>query len=209
MRRVRAALELLHVVHVGIDAVHPHVLDGNVEEAPGRERRHLLGRAEIGPQEAARLARRIGLGLEPLAEVCIGAIRHVEDRAVDRELPAVIEAAQALVLVASERQRDAAVRTALFQEPQLAVAVLEGDQPLAQHLDPHGIAVRARQLLGQADGMPEASEHVAHPGSRPYPAQQLVVGLGQHGFLLLFVGAGIALSLLRSMNALTCRTFIK
>src|SRR6201999_1929549 len=81
---------------------------------------------------------------------------------------------------AAERQRHAAMRTALLQQADLAVAVAERDQPLAEDLDPHRIAVALRDLLAEADRMPEAPEHLAHRRARADATQQLVIGFRQH-----------------------------
>ena len=64
---------------------------------------------------------------------------------VDVELPAVVHAAQAGLLVASEEQRRAAMRAVVgCIKPDLAVGVAESDQLLAQQQHSHRIAVRLR-----------------------------------------------------------------
>ena len=64
-------------------------------------------------------------------EVGIGG-RHVDAGAVDVELPAVIDAADAAFLVAAEPEIGAAMRAVLVDDADPAAAVAEGQQFLAQ-----------------------------------------------------------------------------
>jgi hypothetical protein len=65
---------------------------------------HLRRRSEIHPDQAARLPHRIGLGLEPFLEGRVGNVGRIEYGAVNRELPAVIDATNATGFDASQRQ---------------------------------------------------------------------------------------------------------
>ena len=68
-------------------------------EFPFRQRRLLLRRAHVGPQHAAALDQRIGLQLDLLAEAAFRRLRrHLDALAGDVVFPAVIGAAQAVVL---------------------------------------------------------------------------------------------------------------
>ena len=68
-----------------------------------RQRRDALGRAEIGPDDAAKLAGRIGCRADLVLEVVFRRlVHHVDATAVHVELPAVVDAAQPAFLVAAE-----------------------------------------------------------------------------------------------------------
>ena len=119
-------------------------------EFPFRQRRLLLGRAHVGPQHAAALDQRIGLQLDLLAEAALLRLRrHVDALAGVVVFPAVIGAAQPVLLVAAEPQRDAAVGAELVGQRVAALGVAPGQQPLGQQLDPHRRAFVLRQFLGQ------------------------------------------------------------
>ena len=75
------------------------------------------------------LVLKVGLG---------GLVGHVDAVAVDVELPAVVDAAQAGFFVAAEEQGRAAVRAVVLDQADLAVGVAEGDELLAEEQDPHG-----------------------------------------------------------------------
>ena len=92
-------------------------MPGTGAQAGGSNSRICLLRAHPGPDEAAAFARRIGLVLHRLQQRCAAAgLRgHLEDVAVHVELPAVVEAAQAALLVAAEDERGAAVRAVLAE----------------------------------------------------------------------------------------------
>ena len=63
--------------------------------------------------------------------------RHLHHVAVDVKFPAVIEAAQATVLVARENQRRTPVRAVFIEHTDTAFAVAENDEILTEkpHLD--------------------------------------------------------------------------
>ena len=88
----------------------------------------------IGPDETAAFARRIGflLAIE-FQPAAFGLAGLIQDVALNVEFPAVIEAAQAALLIASEGERSAAVHAAFgeYAEPPLRVA--EDDEVFAQH----------------------------------------------------------------------------
>ncbi len=106
--------------------------------------------------------------------------RHVDDVALSVELPAMIEAAQAALFVASERERGFAMRTGLAEQAEFSVAVTERNELLAEQLDPHRRAVGAGNLFGQQRGHPVAPHQLAHRGFSFDTAQQLVFHRGQH-----------------------------
>src|SRR4029077_20296696 len=91
-----------------------------------RRRRHLVGRAEIGPYEPTELDRRIGGDVDVLLELMLRRLVELIDAvAFDVEFPAVIDAAQPALLVPPKEQRDAPMRADFFDQADPAVAVAE------------------------------------------------------------------------------------
>src|SRR6266403_5190066 len=104
---------------------------GNLRPLESRGCRHPVARTHIGPDHPAHLGRRIGGQVNLVAEL-LGLVHLIETIAVDVELPAMIDAAQAGFLVASEPQRGAAMRAELVDQTDAALAVTKADQALAQ-----------------------------------------------------------------------------
>ncbi len=88
--------------------------------------------------------------------------RHVDALAGHVVFPAVIGAAQAVVLVAAEPQRHAAVGAELVHQADAALRIAERDQPLRQELHAHRRAIRLRQLGRHQRRDPVAAEQRAH-----------------------------------------------
>jgi hypothetical protein len=109
-----------------------------------------------------------------------GLVGHVYARAVDGELPAVIDAADAPLFVSAKEERRATVGAIVLNQPGLAVRVAEGDELLAEQQDPHGVAVGGRQLGGEHGGDPVFPHQVAHGGPRPNARDELVVFFAEH-----------------------------
>src|SRR5215472_9607814 len=116
---------------------------GNLRPLESGGRGHLLARTHIGPDDPADLGRRIGGQVNLVAEL-LRLVHLIEAIAVDVELPAVIDAAQAGFLVASEPQRSAAVRAKLIDQTDAVLAVTKADQAFAQQLNPNRRAVGLR-----------------------------------------------------------------
>jgi hypothetical protein len=94
----------------------------------------------------------------------------------DIELPAVIDAAQPALLVASEEQRCAAMRATVVEDADPSRAVAERDEALAEQHQAQRIAVN--QKLGrQAGRQPILPHQRAHRGAGSDPGEQLVFGL--------------------------------
>src|SRR5262249_748527 len=103
-----------------------------------RRRRLPVGRPEIGPDDAALLAGRIGDEPDLVLELqLLRLVQLVGAGAADVEPPAMIDAAQPALLVAPEIERHAAMRAELLDQADAALSVAEGDQLLAQELDAH------------------------------------------------------------------------
>ena len=128
-------------------------------------------RSTHGYAAARHLGLEIGLGW---------LVGHVDAVAADVELPAVVDAANALFLVATEEQRRAAMRAVVRDQPELAGRDAKGDQVLTQQSQPHRRAVGLRQLARHERGQPVLAHELAH--GRPWtdPAQQFVVFRRQH-----------------------------
>ena len=107
-----------------------------------RQRRRLGALAHIDPDHAVALGGLVGLGLDLVLEVLMRRhVRHVDAVAVHVVFPAVIDAADAVLLVAAEKQRGAAMRAAVVHDADPARAVAERDQLFAEQHEPHRRAV--------------------------------------------------------------------
>src|SRR5262249_47812933 len=113
-----------------------------------------------GPHHAGALD--AGIALDPHVLARLRRRRHVDALSVDRELEAVIGAADAVLLVAAEIERRAAVRAELVDEADLAFAVAEGEQLLAQNLHTHRRAVGLGDLAREQNRYPVAPHQAAH-----------------------------------------------
>src|SRR5262249_53678589 len=135
----------------------------------------------VGPHYAAFFAHRISGGLDALLEALVAIVRRLENGAVNRELPAMVEAADAAFLDAAQRQRRAAVRAKLVEDADFPVAVPKNHQPLAQQRGAQRIAVRFRYLAGDTDRQPITPEDFTHGRARADPGDSLVVTSWKHG----------------------------
>ena len=140
-----------------------------------------LGWAHVGPDHSGALSAGVGLDLDLVLEVALGGLRrHVDAFTVHVELPAVVYATEAGLLVAAEKEAGSTVRAVVVDEADVAVGVAEGDEWLAQDGGALGRAVGFRELLREEHGVPEAAHEVAHgrPGAglRHVP----VFFLGEH-----------------------------
>ena len=103
-----------------------------------------------------------------------GLIRHVDTIALGVVLPAVINAPEPLLLVASKEEGRAAMRAVRRDQTDFPGAVSEGDEVLSQQAYSHGRAIGCRDLLRQEGGDPEAAPQVSHGGSPIRTGNQLV-----------------------------------
>src|SRR5581483_10767710 len=96
-------------------------------------------RAQVGPDEAASLLAGVSCQADVVLEAELRWFGGLID-AVPRDviLPAVIDATQAAVLVAAEEEVSAAVGAVAVDEADLAVAVAEGHQLLAEDVNADG-----------------------------------------------------------------------
>ena len=166
-----------------------HVVGRQRVDLECRKRWRLFARTHIGPDHAVDVSARIGaartLSLKSLSG---GSFGMSTQSPVDVELPAVVDAAQPVFFVAAEEQRGAAMGAELVEQPDLAVAVAEGDQVLAQQPNPHGRAVGLRQLLEEQERQPVLAQQIrpsacpARPGTaaRSLPCGSMSLSYSEH-----------------------------
>src|SRR5262249_57691998 len=97
-----------------------------------RERRRDLAGTHVDPDHAVDVA----AGVRPRADLVLerallGLVRHVDAAAGDVELPAVIRAAEAALLVAAEEERGAAMGTVPRPETHLPPPLPSGHPALS------------------------------------------------------------------------------
>ena len=108
------------------------------------------------------------------------AVRHVDACAVHVELPAVVDAAQAVKLVPPEEQRRPPMRAVRVDAPDPPMRVAEHDELLTHQHEAHRLAVGLRQLAGKQGGEPEPAEQFAHRLPGPNLRDHGIVFYGQH-----------------------------
>src|ERR1700675_1185283 len=104
----------------------------------------------------------VGPGLHLVLEILVRRhARHVDAVARDVEFPAVIDAADSALLVASQKQRGAAVRAAMVHHADPACAVTKRDQLLAEQHQPdrRTVALKFGGLRGRNPVLPHQLAH--------------------------------------------------
>jgi hypothetical protein len=135
-----------------------------------------MSRPHVNPDQAAVDGRRIRRNPNLVFEVAFGRLgRHVDAVAVDVEFPAMVDAANAALLIATEVKRGAAVRTVSLDDADFVVGVAKGDQILAEQAQANGRAIWIGQLVTQHRGQPEAAKQFAHRRSRPDTTREFVI----------------------------------
>ena len=133
MRGVDIAFQRLQPVALALHERDRHLALRQQGRLDLRQRRRLRALAHIDPDKAVALRDRVRLGLDAVLEIRhAGEVRRIDAIAVRVELPAVIDAAYAVLLVAPEEQRGAAVRAFMVHDPDPPGAVAERDQFLAE-----------------------------------------------------------------------------
>src|SRR6185437_3987632 len=140
-----------------------------------------LAGPHIGPDHAVALGDLVGDGMDLVLELVFRRhVRHVEALAVDVELPAVIDAAQPAMLVPPVEQRGAAMRTFMVHDADAARTVAPGDQLFAEQHQAHRLAV-GLEVARRDRRNPVPAHQLAHRRARPDAADEIVIGLRQHG----------------------------
>src|SRR4051794_16765363 len=127
-----------------------------------REGRHLIGWAQVGKDGARPLHARERAYPDSVLDGASGGLGwRVQDAAIHVVLPAVIYAAQTALFIAPEKERCAAVRAELGQQPWAALGVAKSDQVLPEQADPYGVAIGLGQLARQQGRQPVVAEDLA------------------------------------------------
>ncbi len=148
---------------------------------PTKTRRggHLVRRAHIRPNDAAKLASRIGLDANLGREAGVGRfVELVHALARDIVFPAMPDATQAVLFVAAQPERSAAVSAEFIQQTDAAGAIAEHDQRFAQKFYSHRRAIGFGYFPGQQRRYPIAPHGLAHRRARSGARQQIVLGRG-------------------------------
>src|SRR5690606_29785274 len=136
VRWVVVALHGLEVVALQPELAHVAVAGWQLEPVELGERGLLLRRAHVGPDDVGGFDAGVAGDLDLVAVgVALGGRWEVDALTEDVELPAVVDAAQAVFFVAAEEEGRAAVRAVRIQESGAALGVTEGDELLAQDGD--------------------------------------------------------------------------
>src|SRR4029453_12821764 len=154
-----------------------------------------------GPHKTAAFACGIGflLAIE-LQPAALGLAGLIKDVALNVELPAVIETAQAALFVAPEGKRGAAVQTALAENAQASLGVAEDDEVFAQHARPDGCAAGLGHFLGQAGRQPMAPHDLAHRPVAFDAGEEIVVFPADHFVLAQQPGYSLASPLAKGVR---------
>src|SRR5579859_1615160 len=167
MRGVDIALQRLQIIAVALYEGRSDLGVGNAQNLECRQRRRLRPRSHIDPHEPGTLDRAVRFGADLVLEILMRRhIGHVDTSAGRIEFPAVIDAADATLLVAAEEQRRAAVRAPMIHDPDAPRAVAKGDELLAEQHQAKRRPV-ALEFRGQQRGQPVLPHQLAHDGAGP------------------------------------------
>src|SRR6185369_668622 len=129
--RVDVAFERLHPVALALVDLDARAIGHRGLEVG--QRRRSRPAPEIGPDDPVPLHARIRDGAHLVLESALRRLaRHVDAGAALVELPAVIDAPQAVFLVAAIEEAGAAMRAGVLDEPDRARGDAEGDEVLAE-----------------------------------------------------------------------------
>ena len=147
-----------------------------------RRGRHFLGGPHVSPDQPAKFDGGIGLDVDLVLEVVLlRLIHHLRAGAGDIEFPAVVDAAQAALLVPAEIQRGETVRAQFIQQTDAPFRIAESHEVLAKQSHPHGRPVGLRDLAGEQRRQPISAHGFAHRRSGSDAGDDLVFFLRQHG----------------------------
>jgi len=178
---VDTALKTLEPVALLEDFVHRTVLRRDLRPLEQRRGWASICGPHVGPDDAALLFGWVRGDADLVFEV--GGLRlrrHVRAAAFNVELPAVVDAADAVFFVASPEEAGAAVRARGLHEADATAAITECDEVLAKETYAHRRAVGAGEFPGEQRGHPVAPHDVAHGGSSVGLHEELVVLGAQH-----------------------------
>src|SRR5438552_32729 len=145
----------------------------------------MLGRTHVGPHQITELTRRIGGEADPTAHrVVTREGRYLHAVAARVELPAVVDAADAALLVAAEEEVGASMGADGLDETDAVVAVAKRNELFTENRDAHRRPVTFRDLAREEHRDPEPAEQLSHGRLGPGPREQLVVFRAEHPRLL-------------------------
>jgi hypothetical protein len=182
IHHVLVVLEPVAVAHVADRVISPdahslerHVLAiTRVVDVVHGEERLLVRRPHVHEYQAAELVRRVGGMLDVLLAAEIRRLaRHFAHPAFGIEQPAVIAAADSLLLDATPFERSSAMAAMQFEAADLAQTAAEQHQVLAKNAYSPG---QVLELLGEGDGLPVAAQQLAHGRAGFYVGEGVIFG---------------------------------
>src|SRR5262245_17175697 len=154
-----------------------HVAMGFGHLRPGEigQRRLQCRWSHVGPDNAADFHRWVGRGTNLILEMQFARlIHHVDTAALNVELPAVVDTAQATLFIAAKKQRYPPMRTVLLEKPDTTGRVTKGYQVFAQQLDAHRWAIGFRHLPREQRRHPVPAHGLSHRHARTNTRDQFV-----------------------------------
>src|SRR5260370_9711298 len=129
MRGVDVAFERLQPLALALPAITVGLAGRQQGRFERRQRRRYRALAHIDVNHAAALRHLVGFGLDLGQGFLVdGQVRHLQAVARRVELPAVIDAAQAALLIAAKEQGGTAMRAAVIKDADPARTVAKRDQ---------------------------------------------------------------------------------
>src|SRR5262249_55026008 len=130
--------DVLEIIAALEALVHVDMALGNQRPLDLRQLRYHRLRTHVRPNHPAGLSGGIRRLADLVLEVTLGRlIRHVDAGAGHVKLPAVVDAAQPALLVASKKQRGAPVRAIPRKEAHLSVRISERNQVFREDSEPN------------------------------------------------------------------------
>src|SRR5688572_25616758 len=131
--------------------------------------------SHVGPDDSTVLYTRVTGMMNGVAKLLFGGnVRHLHATPVSSVLPAMIRAAYAIVLDATEIKRRQAVLTIRAHQTDLALTGAEQYQIFAKKPDAQRLAARFLKKRRRQDWNPILPEQISHQSSRSDPRQPVV-----------------------------------
>ena len=121
MGGINASFKGLEPVALLNDLGHVAMRLGHLRPGEIGQRRLQLRWSHVDPDNATDFHRWVGRGTDFILEMqFFGFVHHVDTAALNVELPAVVDTAQATLFIAAKKQRYAPMRTVLIEQPDTA-----------------------------------------------------------------------------------------
>src|SRR5581483_1735386 len=144
------------------------------------ERRLSVWRAHVGPNHLGALVGGIRVRAHVELDHALDRFaRGVEDLPVRRDLPPMVEAADAPLLVPTKKEGGAPVRAPLLHHAHAPIGIAERDEVLAEEAKANGVTVGLRKFLGEAGGDPVTPHQLAHRRTTTDAAKDFVLLRGK------------------------------